>query len=831
MEQGELDHKMIVKGKERYRRRVGKARDHGRETSTPAGQVLLSDVVAKTRKQLQDWLDRAKVRPGRLHSATKCLRKCDLDVTALVAATICIDKAVINATLVSTANAIGVALEDEIRFREFRKSTPRMWHDLVQKTKRTEINRAKRVFHDAIKAVADEGAITTWTYRERHHLGIVCVDLVRKASGIIEITNQGKNQENRVGLGVAKHDPARVKLNPDVVDWLSRSHEAHELRYPYLMPTVDMPQPWDAPYGGGYTSNQILKKPIYRAHSSKALEFVTPHRMPDVFRALNGLQDTSWRINVHILAMVKYFVEERVDAPSVTVDTDLYVPEKPEDIDTNEDARRVWRKGAAAAWDDHKRRVSEGARTARVYEVARDLVNQSIHFPHRCDFRGRMYPLPVFLSPQGDDLSKGLLEFAEGHPIKTKEARDWLAIHGANCHGEDKTPFPDRIRWVEEHEAHIRECSQDPLSHLGSTLWTQADKPWQFLQFAFEWDELRTAEENGEEHISHIPVAMDGSNNGLQLFSLLLRDEEGGMSTNVVPSETPQDVYQDVADAVTVKLVAESEDPSDPAKMELARRWLSFSSGRLPRAACKRPVMVLPYGGTRHSASDYVSEWYEGECKERGEDVMADLHHPEREHFYGGFYASCYLANHIWDSIHEVVVAANQAMTWLQDVADACCEYKIPICWTTPSGFRVHQEYRKEHLVRIKTILGDRIVKHRVKLDGDAISRRRQRNGISPNFIHSLDAAILALTLCRCQDQGIRDFVAVHDSFGVHASHAASLATVIREVVADVFSGDLLQDFADEILSGLPSDVILPDLPPRGDLDVRSVLASKYFFA
>ena len=39
---------------------------------------------------------------------------------------------------------------------------------------------------------------------------------------------------------------------------------------------------------------------------------------------------------------------------------------------------------------------------------------------------------------------------------------------------------------------------------------------------------------------------MDGSCNGLQNFSAMLRDEVGGKAVNLIPSDKPQDVYMEV---------------------------------------------------------------------------------------------------------------------------------------------------------------------------------------------------------------------------------------------------------------------------------------------
>ena len=72
---------------------------------------------------------------------------------------------------------------------------------------------------------------------------------------------------------------------------------------------------------------------------------------------------------------------------------------------------------------------------------------EAIYFPHQLDFRGRIYCIPSF-NPQGNDVTKGLLEFSEGLPIEDTTAAFWLAVQGANVWGFDKAPLEDRVAWV-----------------------------------------------------------------------------------------------------------------------------------------------------------------------------------------------------------------------------------------------------------------------------------------------------------------------------------------------------------------------------------------------
>src|SRR5690606_23726499 len=100
----------------------------------------------------------------------------------------------------------------------------------------------------------------------------------------------------------------------------------------------------------------------------------------------------------------------------------------------------------------------------------------------------------------------------------------------------------------------ILACAEDPINNRG---WLEADCPFQFLAWVLEYKEWK---KYGAAFQSHIPVGMDGSCNGLQNFSAMLRDEKGGVSTNIVPGPAPRDIYQDVADRTMERVKAAPDD-------------------------------------------------------------------------------------------------------------------------------------------------------------------------------------------------------------------------------------------------------------------------------
>ena len=86
------------------------------------------------------------------------------------------------------------------------------------------------------------------------------------------------------------------------------------------------------------------------------------------------------------------------------------------------------------------------------------------------------------------------------------------------------------------------------------------------------------------------------------------------------------------------------------------------------------------------------------------------------------------------------------------------------------------------------------------------------------------------LTVYRLYSEGVRHFAMVHDSFGVHAADIDLLHRVLREEFVRIYSEPVLQNFLDEVRAANP-DLDLPDVPQTGNLDIRQVMESPYFFA
>lgn len=251
----------------------------------------------------------------------------------------------------------------------------------------------------------------------------------------------------------------------------------------------------------------------------------------------------------------------------------------------------------------------------------------------------------------------------------------------------------------------------------------------------------------------------------------------------------------------------------------MASAWVAFG---INRAITKRPVMVLPYGGTRMSCMEYVRD----AVKER-------LQAGEENPFGGDFpKATAYLASIIWDAIGDVVIAARAAMSWLQQAARLAAKAGVPVTWTTPSGFVAHQEYRALKARQVKTRMRGSVIKLIDYSELENIDPNRQALAMSPNFVHSLDAAAMMATINVALDRGIEQFAMIHDSYGTVAADTDKMADALRYAFVKMYEQhDVLAEFAKEVQAALPEGWELPPLPPKGNLDIHAVLNSPYFFA
>lgn len=807
MLQTSLNTEMVSLGTARYHGSVGRALERHEETHAYYGQRLLSASLGPYIKAIQDWLQACEYQTaGRHHAAYPLIKQLPADLVAFIAAKSVLDSLSLRSSYARSCVQVGALLEDEVRFRWLKKHEPVMWKRLRDKVDLSSTYDRKRCII-VLEMNRKEKPFVGWSEPDRARVGMVLLELFINSTGLLELKLVFEGRKKKTIM----------QATQKTVDWIQKFHEHAEVLAPFWLPTVELPIPWTTPFGGAYSGDLLAPCHLVKRCSKTYLEQdLQAAVMPEVYRSVNLLQSTPWKINQRVLGVMQHYWGGGAGIAGLPQKEDEPIPTKPVDIATNEEARRAWRRKAHKVHSFNAVSRSQRLQAAKVLWLAQKFSSvPKFYFPHQLDFRGRAYCIPYFLHPQGSDLSRSLLLFAQGKSITTPDAVTWLAIYGANLWGFDKVSFEAREAWTLAHRKEIEEVAKDPLA---TSWWREASEPWQFLAWCIEWSGWLTT---GWGFKTHLPVCVDGTNNGLQILSLLVRDERGGAATNVVQvSDTPADIYQDVANLVIDRLRLDSQNPEEAGRP--ARFWLDFG---LNRKTTKRPVMVFPYGGTFYSCAEYVREWFADACRETGRG--AQLTEVEQFSF------TQYLAGKVWESILECIGRPKEAMAWFQECAEVFVKHGLGIRWTTPVGFPVYQAYKDLRPFEIKTALGNKITrKLSLPIETDKLSKPRQVNGVSPNVVHSLDAAALHRTVALANEHfGIEHFCMIHDSYGVLAPEVETLSGVLRHSFASLFTPDILANLRAQWQAQLPDGVELPPVPAYGTLNPEAVRSSSFFFA
>jgi DNA-directed RNA polymerase len=770
----------------------------------PPGIALLHRCIEPMTRVIREF-KKPRVGGGKLIHTLKFLRMVpDIELAYITA------KKVINS--ISTSEPIQhIAIElatmvrDHIEYNKFKGEQPDFLYAVENNLRTSHIRHRKRVIMRAKRKLGIED--TQWSEEDRLHVGVKLIDLFIESTGLVEKVLSDCNH-----YGKGKYI---LQGTEEVRRWVEVHHAKNELLNPLYMPMIIKPIPWETVYGGGFYSNiATLKKKMVKTRNFDMLNTLSEFDMPIIYRVLNAIQDTPWRINKRLYEIMNEAWEHGEGIGDLPSNHEKELPPTPWKNDSEYEHLKAYEPEVVKAWKIEAKKVYEErirtkskrfAMYQKLWLAEKFKDEEKIYFVWTIDWRGRLYPVQGFINPQADDTGKALIEFAEGKPLGERGVY-WLKIHLANCFGVDKVSFEQRIEWVEKNTAFIIDSVENPLD--GLRFWCEAKKPYQFLAAALEYVGYL---EEGDSYKSHLPIAMDGSCNGLQNFSAMLLDEVGGRATNLVPCDTPQDVYREVAETVS-KLIEQDAQEGN----EMALLW----RGRVNRAIVKRPVMTVPYGVRQYGMRDQIL------------DILESDDSPI-EYVDDKFPLAVYLADKLYDAIGNVVIAARKAMDWLQEVATIASKAECPLYWVTPSGFLVHQEYTKKQTKQIKTFWGGIRVALNLEKDTNKINKNKQKNGISPNFVHSMDASHLSLTVNKCLNEGITAFSMIHDSYGTHAAETDKLAKILREVFIEQYSKDVLEDFRQQIITQLPQKYAeqIPPVPGKGDLNLGDVIQAKYFFA
>ena len=806
--QEHLEYECVLLGQKRYEDQ----REEQGESATLPGQQQVKRAIGPLTEAIQRFTEEAAKpgKAGRKHSALPYLLHVLPEQAAYITLRSALDGAAKYKSLAAIAIEIGTAIEDHINLVAMSAEAPGLYRKLLEQIKKatSERHRSGVLRHASRKYNLQK---LKWGKDEKLILGTKLVELLEESTKLIrmQVQSEGKN-----------HRKARLLFTEEAQAWFSDAHARASMWSPIHLPMLVRPLDWSTPFDGGYLTRAIRGSHMVLSYTKGYLDELKNVDMPEVYSAVNAVQSTPWKINTSILGVMKEALAAGERLQSLFVEADEPLPLRPAGLPVDVDADKLgpvdrerlteWKARAAKTYEANARRASARASLAQKLWVAERFAPEAeFYFPHYLDFRGRIYPFASYLNPQGDDVARGLLQFTVGKPLGSSGAY-WLKVHIANLFGVDKVSFEDRIKWVNEHSKMLIDCTTDPLAY---TFWTTAESPWSALAAIFEYAGWLI---QGDEFVSHLPIAMDGSCSGLQHYSAMLRDPIGGAAVNLLPSDKPGDIYTAVANEAQAFVDGSLEGSA-----------LIWKGGKVVRKIAKQPTMTLCYSATQRGMQGQIESAIRKLSEEKGEPYLGDAD-PYR--------ASVYMAEVIWNALGETVVAARQAMDFLKGAARLAASKGLPIRWTAPSGFPVLQEYKQTSGKVIKVHYAGQRLELTVQHETDKLDKKKQAAGVAPNFVHSCDSAHLMATVTLGTQNGLNDWAVIHDSFGVHAADIDTLHACIRESFIEQYTPDVLTHFKDEIEKQLETyapDLAekMPAVPPQGTLDLAAVRDARYFFA
>ena len=486
-----------------------------------------------------------------------------------------------------------------------------------------------------------------------------------------------------------------IELSEDVTNFIDTKLEGEFLRDFYnrqtVPPMICKPVDWELDdellaKGGFITSSMKLKMPIVpREVTHRRLNQGRIRLSKDSLKAINRAQHVEFHVNSDMLEVERNVMHKRVsDCVNESIILKRFEPEHTREqlesmkkseleallkqrnlpysgVNKEELVTRLSteyyfleRKGERLLHPSSQSYIEWMKELNYAQGLLDDPIAQGRFFhPYRMDHRGRMYTASTILDPQGDDVSRGLIQFDSEIPLDGKGWK-WLSIgvakawEGTGAPGAPgkKSTFSQLLNTSKNKEFidTLKEVAANPVGTMdiwgtpGGESDLMRSHAEGFQRMAVTKAFISALGQGGIGAQCRHVMVQDASSNIYQHISLLLLDKEMAHKVNVTPAESghsPRDVYSEIGQVVggdkDFLLYMEKFDIDHEAAKAIR---LAVSA----RAFAKSPVMVLGYG----AGPDAIMEKYlTHNGKARKEGGRVEWHHLMEDTEYFQYFQSC----------------------------------------------------------------------------------------------------------------------------------------------------------------------------------------------
>jgi len=669
--------------------------------------------------------------------------------------------------LQNVSDAIGQGVENECKMRHFERHAPGLLNTLKKNYWHKSIGTDQKIV--VIQTLMNRYEVQQWKAWGRGNR----VKLGGWLLGCVISTSKWFEYEQR---RLGRKSENYVVPTPEFMSIKDQVMYNAELFSPLAWPMLVEPNDWSPENQGGYLLNEVMRgHDMVRRGECLRIQGEKP------FEFLNKIQKVAYTLNPFTVKVAEILQEKGLSVGKFQPICHHDIPPKPVDIAENEIARKKYRREAAEVLNKQAQEFKRSCRTRMTMDTVERFKNkEKFYIPWSFDYRGRVYPIPAFLTPQCTDFGKSLIRFAD-ESFMDDEAERWLRFQVATTYGLDKETLNDRLAWTYENEYIITIIAEDPIANIHE--WENVEEPWQFLAAC---DEFYHCVIKRDRISTGLPIAIDATCSGLQILAGLAKDKSTAKLVNVLPSDKPQDAY---------KVIAETSKPNIPEK--LRPYW--------DRKCTKRTVMTIPYNAKPFSNRSYIKEALKDKDIEIDKEDLTQT------------------VKAVRDAMDVIVPGPMRVMKWIEsEVSNAIKDGATHLEWVTPSGFVVSQRIFKKTYEDIRLqVLGKAKIRMKVATgDSDTVDKARHKAATAPNLIHSLDASLLCLSALEFN----HPIALIHDSVLCRATDMTELSRIVREKYMYLFAEhDYLTDFANQIGAKTKPPII-------GDLKPSEVIESTYFF-
>lgn len=583
----------------------------------------------------------------------------------------------------------------------------------------------------------------------------------------------------------------------------------------FKLPMLCPPVKWDENQEGGYLLNNQYK---FDSLIHQSVNNVTPtiiEENNEIYNQINYMSSIPFKINKKILKLIlDEGIEKGLILGSLHKDTD-----KIKELSLLEKQKVL----------AHNSRYYQERNILGIAQLFSNV--EKFYFPLFYDWRGRIYTDTSYLNYQSIPLAKALLEFADGKSLlqsyenmpnntDVQQAIFWLKVYGANCYGNgdnknlDKLSYIDRVIWIENNHNNI--ISLDP------NFWTKANEPLLFLAFCYEY---KAYNENSYNFITHLPIQLDATCNGIQHLSIISANSKLAKLVNLLPNnidQKPFDLYSVALEEIKKNINKTIDDYP---------LYIRLKNLNLDRQIVKRSIMTIPYNVTVNGIVEQLKEFF---YFEKIDDQYLYLpKNPKHGTKYIGAKDLFKLASIIHNVLYEAHPELKNVVTYFENMVNLLTKLDLPVIWITPAGLKIKQKYALKKSTRIRSGLY-KGADYTIVIPTNKIDKLSQKSAFMPNLIHSMDGSTITLLIKNLRSLGLFNIYTIHDCFATTADNISIINELVREAFCEIYSDENflinLHTFFLEYISGnykivknyiitSTGPIEIPKLPKTGDFN------------